>query len=426
MTSCKKLFIAALAIIALLAPPQAIHAIASDQDTDGDGITDIQEDNNLNEVVDTGETNPYNTDSDGGGESDGSEVKALRNPLDQTDDLTFDVDGDGWVNGIELVHGTDPKKPDTDGDGINDPADPFPLDAKFSKDDNRNGLPDDWEQTMSLDGSDVLQTKVDDPDKDGLNNAQELARGTNPTEADTDRDGISDKDEIDHGGNPRESACLEYDIGGQTLSDIEGHWAKDFIVLLGNITILPRKLPIVRGYSLGSAHASRTVFNPDRPVTRFEFLKMAMLSSCTRLMNSTDAEKSFSDVSNEPPENESPDLQQRRQVIYTAVHYGVIGGYDDGTFRPDTTVNRAEATKMLMLALQMVPSRDSGALALTDVRPEDWFEPFVRTLALREIISGYGDGTFRGGNVITRAESAKIIAIALRQNPLVNGYVLPD
>jgi hypothetical protein len=114
----RRLFIL-LAVAFMLAATirvDALLAIPASQDTDGDGLPDVQEDTNGNGILDTGETNPYNVDTDGGGESDGTEVAAKRNPLDQTDDLTFDADSDGWVNGIELLHSTDPKKTDTDGD----------------------------------------------------------------------------------------------------------------------------------------------------------------------------------------------------------------------------------------------------------------------------------------------------------------------
>ena len=406
--------------------PHTLHAIPPDQDTDGDTIPDVQEDANGNGIVDNGETDPLNTDTDGGGESDVSEIRAKRNPLDKTDDLTYDTDGDGWVNGFELTHGTDPKKADTDGDGINDSVDPFPLDAKYSADSNSNGLPDDWERTTQLDRQTIPQSKTDDPDQDGLNNAQELARGTNPVEADSDRDGISDSDEIDHGSNPRENACLQYQVGLAHFPDLVSHWAEPYVTMLKDTTILPQKIALVRGYQLGSKNGSRSIFDPEKPVTRFEFLKMAMLGSCTRLMNASDQEHAFSDLSALAPLNETADVTLRRQVIYTAVHYGIVAGYSDGTFRPDAPVNRAEAVKMLLLAVQFPPVHTStGSLHFADVQPSDWFAPYVDEASEREIVRGYTDGTFRGHLLITRAEAAKIVAVSMKQNPLVNGYVLP-
>ncbi|HUS15792.1 MAG TPA: S-layer homology domain-containing protein, partial [Chloroflexia bacterium] len=51
-------------------------------------------------------------------------------------------------------------------------------------------------------------------------------------------------------------------------------------------------------------------------------------------------------------------------------------------------------------------------IQFTDVSPTDPFYPFIRCLACRGIISGYSDGTYRGGNNLTRGQAAKIISNA--------------
>ena len=78
---------------------QAIHyaEAAKIVDSDGDGLTDAQEDTNLNQRVDTGETDPQNADSDSDGSNDGDEVASGRNPL-IPDGATC---GDGVVEGAE-------------------------------------------------------------------------------------------------------------------------------------------------------------------------------------------------------------------------------------------------------------------------------------------------------------------------------------
>ncbi len=423
-----KKYLAPIIVVTLLLTQGTAYAIANDQDTDGDGIPDLQEDANGNGILDTGETDQFNTDSDGGGESDGSEVRASRNPLDRTDDLTMDTDGDGWVNGIELIHSTDPKKSDTDGDGMIDPLDPFPLDARYSTDADRNGLPDDWEQSTQLNQQTVPQSRVDDPDGDGLTNVEELSRGTNPVESDSDRDGIDDKTELSEGTNARENACFLYAREDRPFHDTKDHWSASAVSILKSTRILPQKMPLVRGYSVQTGSGASTLFSPDKPITRFEFLKMILLSTCTHFITATDREKRFTDVMNESFVGESEDAAFRRQVIYTSVHFGITSGYGDGSFKPNANVNRAEAVKILILAAQFSPLASSGTtLSFSDVREEtDWFAPYVKTAADREIVRGFPDGTFRPDQPITRAEAAKIIVSVMRQNPLVNGYVLPE
>jgi hypothetical protein len=75
-------------------------------DTDGDGISDLDET--------TLGTNPNSSDSDGDGLSDGDEFVRGTNPLNP------DTDSDGLLDGEEITRGTNPLNPDTDGDGVSD------------------------------------------------------------------------------------------------------------------------------------------------------------------------------------------------------------------------------------------------------------------------------------------------------------------
>ncbi|MCB9760311.1 MAG: hypothetical protein H6739_10785 [Alphaproteobacteria bacterium] len=88
----------------------------NDPDTDGDGLTDGEE------VNDYG-TDPLNPDTDGGGAADGLEVLADgTDPFDPTDDVhdDTDTDGDGLTDREEQVLGTDRLDDDTDDDGLTD------------------------------------------------------------------------------------------------------------------------------------------------------------------------------------------------------------------------------------------------------------------------------------------------------------------
>ncbi len=77
-----------------------------DTDTDGDGLTDLEE-----ALIGT---DPRNPDTDDDGINDGDEIKL------GTDPLNLDTDGDTLYDGGELIYGTDPLNPDTDGDGLSD------------------------------------------------------------------------------------------------------------------------------------------------------------------------------------------------------------------------------------------------------------------------------------------------------------------
>lgn len=115
---------------------------------------------------------------------------------------TGDADSDGLTNYQEIVEiGTNPNLTDTDGDGVDDEKDAFPLDPSETLDTDRDGIGDNAD--------------VDD-DGDGLTDEDEITiHGTNPKRADSDGDGLSDSDEINiHLTNPNVA-----DTEGDGLSD---------------------------------------------------------------------------------------------------------------------------------------------------------------------------------------------------------------
>ncbi|MFO6425542.1 hypothetical protein ACK8OT_19350, partial [Motilimonas sp. KMU-193] len=106
-------------------------------------------------------------------------------------DATSDQDGDGLTAWDEYRLGTDPNDPDSDRDGAPDYIDSAPLNSRYSFDNDRDGLPQEWEMQYGLSDSMPLDAK-DDFDADGLTNLQEFLTGTNPHLADSDHDGELD------------------------------------------------------------------------------------------------------------------------------------------------------------------------------------------------------------------------------------------
>ena len=107
--------------------------------------------------------------------------------------------------------------------------------------------------------------------------------------------------------------------------------------------------------------------------------------------------------------------------VYKAVNVlnklGVINGYDDGTFKPDNNVTRAEFTAMLLR------TRGMGTLGSTSldnppfpdvVTPDvSWAIGNIRTAHSMGIINGYDDGTFKPSNNVSYEEAIKMIVCAL-------------
>lgn len=113
---------------------------------------------------------------------------------------------------------------------------------------------------------------------------------------------------------------------------------------------------------------------------------------------------------------------------YIAITYlnteNIISGYEDGTFRPAQTVNRAEALKILLVGNNAViqdPAASQEVAAdgattqviapasFSDVSPADWFAKYVGTAKSLGIVAGNPDGSFAPGRTVTRSEFIKML-----------------
>jgi hypothetical protein len=402
----------ALLFCMALALPASFALAAGD--TDGDGLLDE------NEV--TGGTDPQNADTDGGGEADGAEVAGGRNPTAKEDDVTFDRDDDGLTNGEEAQQGTDPAKADTDGDDVRDKEDFYPLDRQYSKDADQDGMPDEYEEQHHF-SSTLRADAEEDTDEDGLKNLDEFIYGTDPAVQDTDRDGVSDGAEVEDGTEPLENPCLQFGAPKEPFADIARHWAESYVVRMQRVKILPEGTRLAEGYAEGDVR----VFAPDRPISRYELLKLALMSSCTRVEEVANPEARFPDVPSSDRPREPADRKQKRMLIYSAARDGIVEGYGDGTFRPDAPVNRAEALKILLTATDLAPLDEFEVAPpeFTDVPDDAWFRDWVELAVGYGLLTGYPDGTFRPEQPITRAEAGKLVYLLMLVNPHVNGYELP-
>ena len=98
----------------------------------------------------------------------------------------------------------------------------------------------------------------------------------------------------------------------------------------------------------------------------------------------------------------------REDIVYL-MEKGVMGGYNDGTFRPDKDITRAEFLKMVNNVFGFTKESD---IAFRDVKEDSWFYEDVKKAVAFGYIEGYEDGTMRPNRPITREEASKIIAIA--------------
>lgn len=100
-------------------------------------------------------------------------------------------------------------------------------------------------------------------------------------------------------------------------------------------------------------------------------------------------------------------------AVIALVTKEVIGGYPDGTFKPEKLVTRAEAAKMIAFDLQLnFIDHQQTSPTFKDVQKDDWYYQPVTALTNAGIIDGYQDGTFKPNQAITRAELAFLLVRA--------------
>jgi len=121
-----------------------------------------------------------------------------------------------------------------------------------------------------------------------------------------------------------------------------------------------------------------------------------------------------------------PDVRDKHPnstAINNLVKSKVINGYADHTFRPDGQINRAELTKMVV-ATRITPDPKKYANCFSDVQ-DQWFAKYICYAKNRGWVSGYSDGSFKPESSINRVEAIKIMIEALA-NADLDGITLKD
>jgi hypothetical protein len=153
---------------------------------------------------------------------------------------------------------------------------------------------------------------------------------------------------------------------------------------------------IVSGYPDGT-------FRPNAGSTRAQIVKMVALGERWTLYTPT-----------QPTFTDSGPGDWHFPYIEAAAAHGIVSGYPDGTFRPNSPVTRGQLCKMIVLARRWPPS-DPQTPSFSDVPRGSAFYGYVEAARERLVVSGYADGTFRPGNSATRGQLAKMLHTALTQ-----------
>lgn len=128
----------------------------------------------------------------------------------------------------------------------------------------------------------------------------------------------------------------------------------------------------------------------------------------------------FSDITNGTDETES---------ILNVAQTGIISGYDDGTFRPNNNVTRAECATMICKMIG-INNNEDGTTQFIDVPSDYWALGYIKGASQAGIISGYDDTTFGPNDNVLYEQAIKMLICAMDEQDLAdefggypNGYI---
>ena len=101
-------------------------------------------------------------------------------------------------------------------------------------------------------------------------------------------------------------------------------------------------------------------------------------------------------------------------AISTLTNAGILTGYEDGSFRPNDPITRAEFAAM---TARFSDTEYSGDNSFSDVSDSYWAARYIALAEYLGWINGYPDGTFRPAQNITRAESMTLVNAVLERTP---------
>lgn len=120
---------------------------------------------------------------------------------------------------------------------------------------------------------------------------------------------------------------------------------------------------------------------------------------------------------------------------YLAIEYlvstGTLAGYQDGTFKPEQTINRAELMKILVAGQGIDPNAEQYNSCFPDVTSE-WFAKYVCYAKENGWVVGYEDGSFKPSQTVNKVEAAKMIVgayeitLATEESELTSSFLFTD
>ncbi|WP_338553121.1 X2-like carbohydrate binding domain-containing protein [Paenibacillus sp. KS-LC4] len=186
------------------------------------------------------------------------------------------------------------------------------------------------------------------------------------------------------------------------FKDVANHWAKASVNNMGSRLV-------ING-------TGNELFSPNKDITRAEFAAIIVRGLGLKLENSA---ASFTDV-------QSADWYG--SAVQTASAYGLINGFEDGSFRPNDKITREQAMAIIAKAMKItglkdtLPAVESGELLgryKDAAKTSAWATAGIADVLQAEIVTGRSDTQLAPKANMTRAEVAVIIERLLKTSGLI-------
>ena len=144
-------------------------------------------------------------------------------------------------------------------------------------------------------------------------------------------------------------------------------------------------------------------FGPERSMTRAEVTTMFARLLTEQIDAAKTYPNTFTDV---------PSAHWAADYIGYMQQFGIVMGFDDGSFRPDVPVTRAQFAAIASRFEKLT----EGSKSFTDVPDTHWAARYINFAATRGWVTGYSDGAFKPENSISRAEVAAVTCRLLERS----------
>ncbi len=227
-------------------------------------------------------------------------------------------------------------------------------------------------------------------------------------EEEIDEDVTEDEDEVEEDVAEEVEEEITHTVEDLDMDALDDHWSKGYLEnLVGEEDFLEEAITTESFFDL----LTDMFVDPDKGMDRGQAMQFLVTLAGYDVPEIT--ETSFTDLDVD---------HERAPYIEYAYSQALIGGYPDGTFRPDQVLNRVEALKIIMVFFEkdvddtlagdeLLDLYELDENPFDDLGMDSWYAAYVFRAFADGVVQGYGDGTFGPADDISYGAFVKIATL---------------